>query len=100
MRAVDIIMKKRGFKGNPTVPLSREEIAFFINGYVAGEIPDYQMAALLMAVFFNGMTFEETADLTDIMLKSGARMDLSGIKGPFVDKHSTGGVGDKISKCP
>ena len=97
MRAVDIIMKKRGFKGNPIVPLSHEEIAFFINGYVAGEIPDYQMAALLMAVFFNGMTFEETADLTDIMLKSGARMDLSGIEGPFVDKHSTGGVGDKIS---
>ena len=97
MRAVDIIMKKRGFKGNPAVPLSREEIAFFINGYVAGEIPDYQMAALLMAVFFNGMTFEETADLTDVMLKSGDRMDLSGIEGPFVDKHSTGGVGDKIS---
>ncbi|MGP1594348.1 MAG: thymidine phosphorylase [Treponema sp.] len=97
MRAVDIIMKKRGFKGCPCEPLSREEIAFLINGYVAGDIPDYQISAWLMSVYFNGMTFDETAVLTDVMLKSGATMDLSGIEGPFVDKHSTGGVGDKIS---
>lgn len=97
MRAVDIIMKKRGFRETGAGILSREEISFFINGYVAGEIPDYQMSAWLMAVYFNGMTFEETAILTDVMLHSGAVMDLSGIEGPFVDKHSTGGVGDKLS---
>ncbi|MEL3906199.1 MAG: thymidine phosphorylase [Treponema sp.] len=97
MRAVDIIMKKRGFKGSAAGALSREEIEFFINGYVAGTIPDYQMSAWLMAVYFNGMTFDETAILTDVMLHSGAVMDLSGIPGPFVDKHSTGGVGDKLS---
>lgn len=97
MRAVDIIMKKRGFTGSPCEPLSREEIEFLIKGYVAGEIPDYQISAWLMSVYFNGMTFDETAILTDVMLKSGAVMDLSGIEGPFVDKHSTGGVGDKIS---
>ena len=97
MRAVDIIMKKRGFRETGAGTLSRDEISFFINGYVAGEIPDYQMSAWLMAVYFNGMTFEETAILTDVMLHSGAVMDLSGIEGPFVDKHSTGGVGDKLS---
>lgn len=97
MRAVDIIMKKRGFKETGAGVLSREEIEFLINGYVAGDIPDYQMSAWLMAVFFNGMTFEETAILTDVMLHSGSVMDLSGIDGPFVDKHSTGGVGDKLS---
>ena len=97
MRAVDIIMKKRGFRETGAGTLSREEIAFLVNGYVAGEIPDYQMAAWLMAVYFNGMTFDETAVLTDVMLHSGAVMDLSGIGGPFVDKHSTGGVGDKLS---
>ena len=97
MRAVDIIMKKRGFKETGAGTLSREEIAFLVNGYVAGEIPDYQMSAWLMAVYFNGMTFDETAILTDVMLHSGAVMDLSGIEGPFVDKHSTGGVGDKLS---
>lgn len=97
MRAVDIIMKKRGFRKTGAGILSREEIAFLINGYTAGTIPDYQMAAWLMAVYFNGMTFEETADLTDSMLHSGEAMDLSGIAGPFVDKHSTGGVGDKLS---
>lgn len=97
MRAVDVIMKKRGFKQTGGAALSREEIAFLVNGYVSGDIPDYQMAAWLMAVYFNGMTFEETAILTDVMLHSGSVMDLSGIEGPFVDKHSTGGVGDKIS---
>ncbi|MEN6297861.1 MAG: thymidine phosphorylase [Rectinema sp.] len=92
MRAVDVIMKKRS--GDP---LNDEEIRFIIEGYVKGEIPDYQISALLMAIFFRGMTPEETAKLTEVMLDSGDRMDLSGILGPFVDKHSTGGVGDKIS---
>jgi len=98
MRAVDIIMKKRG---NPSSPqgesLSREEIEFLVNGYVRGDIPDYQVSSWLMAVYFNGMSFAETGILTDCMLNSGERIDLSGITGPFVDKHSTGGVGDKIS---
>ena len=97
MRAVDIIMKKRGFRATGAGTLSRDEISFLVNGYVDGTIPDYQMSAWLMAVYFNGMSFEETAILTDIMLHSGAVMDLSGIEGPFVDKHSTGGVGDKLS---
>jgi len=92
MRAVDIIMKKRD--GNE---LSREEIAFLIDGYVAAEIPGYQVSAWAMAVFFQGMTSGETAALTDAMLRSGKTIDLSGIPGPFVDKHSTGGVGDKTS---
>jgi pyrimidine-nucleoside phosphorylase len=77
--------------------LSRDEIDFLIKGYTAGAVPGYQMAAWAMAVFFNGMNAEETAFLTEAMLKSGAVMDLSGIPGPFVDKHSTGGVGDKTS---
>ena len=102
-RAVDIIAKKRG---NPLEPkgeeLTREEIEFLINGYVGGTIPEYQISAWLMAVYFNGMTFAETAALTDVMLHSGQIMDhhntsISGLTGPFVDKHSTGGVGDKIS---
>jgi pyrimidine-nucleoside phosphorylase len=92
MRAVDIIMDKRGGK-----ELSREEIQFLIGGYVAGEIPDYQVAAWAMAVFFRGMSPAETAALTEVMLCSGAVMDLSGVPGPLVDKHSTGGVGDKTS---
>lgn len=108
MRAVEIIMKKRGtfirdengkqiLTGNTT--LSNEEITYIIEGYVNGEIPDYQMSALLMAIYFNGMTFEETAALTERMLHSGDVISLKGdhLKGPFVDKHSTGGVGDKIS---
>lgn len=98
MRAVDIIMKKRGGPGNPRgSELSREEIEFLIGGYVRGEIPEYQVSSWLMAVFFNGMTFAEAGILTDVMLRSGKTIDLSGIEGPFVDKHSTGGVGDKIS---
>jgi len=92
MRAVDIIMKKRSGEA-----LNDEEIRFIVEGYVRGDIPDYQVSALLMAIFFRGMTPKETAILTEAMLDSGERMDLSGIQGPFIDKHSTGGVGDKIS---
>ena len=92
MRVVDIILKKRS-----GAELSREEIAFLIKGYVSGEVPEYQVSAWLMAVCFRGMTSRETADLTELMLHSGDVMDLSGIPGPFVDKHSTGGVGDKVS---
>jgi pyrimidine-nucleoside phosphorylase len=92
MRAVDIIMKKRAGEA-----LSPEEIDFLIGGYAAGQIPDYQVSAWAMAVFFQGMESRETAALTKAMLKSGSVMDLSGIPGPFVDKHSTGGVGDKTS---
>ncbi len=98
MRAVDIIMKKRGGPANPDgSELTREEIEFLVGGYVKGDIPEYQVASWLMSVFFNGMTFAETGILTDVMLRSGKTIDLSGIQGPFVDKHSTGGVGDKIS---
>ena len=97
MRATDIIMKKRGIKGQAIEPLNRKEIEFIVNSYVKGEIPEYQISAWLMAVYFNGMTFEETAILTDVMLHSGKVMDLSSLEGPFVDKHSTGGVGDKLS---
>jgi pyrimidine-nucleoside phosphorylase len=77
--------------------LTREEIQFLIGGYVAGTIPDYQVSAWAMAVFFQGMTAQETAVLTELMLHSGEVMDLSGVPGPLVDKHSTGGVGDKTS---
>ncbi|MDR2184348.1 MAG: thymidine phosphorylase [Treponema sp.] len=92
MRAVDIIMDKRSGK-----ELSREELEFLIGGYTAGEIPDYQISAWAMAVFFRGMSSAETAALTGVMLRSGSSISLSGISGPFVDKHSTGGVGDKTS---
>ena len=86
---IDIIEKKKnGLK------LTREELEFFIDGYVKGVIPDYQVSALLMAIVLKGMDDEETAALTTAMLNSGPRMDLSGIKGFKVDKHSTGGVGD------
>ncbi|MGP1587672.1 MAG: thymidine phosphorylase [Treponemataceae bacterium] len=98
MRAVDIIMKKRGSILEPEgQPLSKDEIKFLIENYVNGQIPDYQLSAWLMAVYFNGMNFQETADYTECMLHSGEIIDLSPYKGPFVDKHSTGGVGDKIS---
>ena len=92
MRAVDIIMNKRSGK-----ELSREEIQFLINGYVEGSVPDYQVSAWAMAVYFQGMSAAETAALTDVMLRSGTVMDLSGLSRPLVDKHSTGGVGDKTS---
>ena len=92
MRMVDIIIKKR--EGHE---LSDEEIRFFINGYVKGEIPDYQASALAMAILFQGMNKREISTLTDAMEHSGDVMDLSDIKGFKVDKHSTGGVGDKTS---
>ena len=89
---VDIITKKRD--GHE---LSDEEITFFVNGYVDGKIPDYQVSALLMAIVFKGMNNREIVTLTDRMEHSGDVMDLSMIKGVKVDKHSTGGVGDKTS---
>lgn len=89
MRMVDIIAKKRDGKA-----LSTEEINFFIKGYTAGDIPDYQASALAMAIFFQDMNDQERADLTMAMVNSGDTIDLSAIDGIKVDKHSTGGVGD------
>lgn len=92
MRMYDLIMKKRN--GGT---LSETELRFMVNGYTAGDIPDYQMSAMLMAVWYRGMDDEETAVLTDAMARSGDMVDLSAIEGTTVDKHSTGGVGDKTT---
>jgi hypothetical protein len=87
MRTVDLIQRKRDGE-----ELSPEEIEFLVNGYTTGDIPDYQMSAFLMAVFYSGMSDRELSRLTECMLHSGDSVDLSGIPGVKVDKHSTGGV--------
>ena len=92
MRMYDIILKKRA-----NLPLTDEEIRFVIDGYVKGEIPDYQVSALLMTIVFNGMNARELGTLTLAMAQSGNMVDLSDIDGITVDKHSTGGVGDKTT---
>jgi pyrimidine-nucleoside phosphorylase len=92
MRTVDLIQRKRD--GEELAP---EEIEFLIDGYTRGEIPDYQMSAFLMAVYFSSMSDREVSRLTECMLRSGETVDLSGVPGIKVDKHSTGGVGDKTS---
>ena len=92
MRTVDLIQRKRD--GEELAP---EEIEFLVDGYTSGDIPDYQMSAFLMAVYFSGMTDREVSRLTECMLRSGDTVDLSAVPGIKVDKHSTGGVGDKTS---
>jgi pyrimidine-nucleoside phosphorylase/thymidine phosphorylase len=92
VRALDILQRKRD-----GLELSRGEIRAFVDGYGSGEVPDYQASAFTMAIYFRGMSRDETVALTEAMLDSGARLDLDGLTGPKVDKHSTGGVGDKAS---
>ena len=92
MRAVDLIQKKRDGQ-----ELTAAEIKWLVEGYVAGTVPDYQMSAFAMAVYFKGMTTREISDLTMNMVKTGQEFDLSAIEGVKVDKHSTGGVGDKVT---
>ena len=92
MRAVDLIQKKRDGQ-----ELTANEIKWLVEGYVAGTVPDYQMSAFAMAVYFKGMTTREISDLTMNMVKTGQEFDLSAIDGVKVDKHSTGGVGDKVT---
>jgi pyrimidine-nucleoside phosphorylase len=92
MRTVDLILRKRGGE-----ELSVDEIRYLLDGYTTGEIPDYQISAFLMATFFSGMTDRELSSFTDVMMSSGEVLDLSSIPGVKVDKHSTGGVGDKTS---
>src|SRR6476659_1134789 len=92
MRFVDVIARKRDGQ-----PLSREAIDLFVGGVTDGSIPDYQASALLMAIVLRGMDDQETAWLTEAMVRSGERVDLSDVPGIKVGKHSTGGVGDKVS---
>lgn len=92
MRAVDLIQKKRDGQ-----ELTTAEIKWLVEGYVAGTVPDYQMSAFAMAIYFKGMTTREISDLTMNMVKTGQEFDLSAIEGIKVDKHSTGGVGDKVT---
>src|SRR5277367_2255821 len=92
MRTVDLIQRKRDGE-----ELSAEQIDYLIRGYTSGDIPDYQMSAFLMAVYFSGMEDREVSSLTESMIRSGDSIDLSDIMGVKVDKHSTGGVGDKTS---
>src|SRR3954447_4260412 len=92
MRTVDLIHRKRDGE-----ELSPEELQFLVDGYTRGEIPEYQISAFLMAVFFSGMSDREVSAVTESMVNSGSTVDLSSIPGVKVDKHSTGGVGDKTS---